>query len=264
MSNGRDWFRALIDEAPDVYFRYAFTPERRFAYVSPAIEKVTGFTPDAFYADPAFCLPLVVRQDRTALKQIVRARRSLILTIRVTHRDGTIIPLELRTVPVTTNRHVAAVEGVARPVLQDRAATPSLSDEPTQQRLASLMYEVHDLLHRFQLPAASSPATSQLVAGDIVLDQERLTVTLRGEPVMLTTREVLVLRYLLHRPGRIVTREQLLTDVWGYRYTGDHRTVDVHISRLRRKLPALRDVVVAVKHVGYRVAELPEVKARAI
>ena len=64
---------------------------------------------------------------------------------------------------------------------------------------------------------------------------------------------MLVLRYLLKRPGRVVTRQQLLTDVWGYRYTGDDRTVDVHISRLRRKLPSLGNRLVAIKHVGYRL-----------
>jgi DNA-binding response OmpR family regulator len=161
------------------------------------------------------------------------------------------------------HRQVVAVEGVARSIR--RGETQSPEGEPTQQRLASLMYEVHDLLHRIQPP--SPPAARvrpQLAAGDVVLDLERLSVTLRGEPVSLTAREVLVLRYLLDRPGRIITRAQLLTDVWGYQYTGDHRTVDVHISRLRRKLPPLRDVIVAVKHVGYRVEALPEVKARAI
>jgi hypothetical protein len=64
-----DWFKALIDAAPEVYFRYAFEPERRFVYVSPAIEKVTGHSTDSFYADPAFCLPLIPRDDRAALKQ---------------------------------------------------------------------------------------------------------------------------------------------------------------------------------------------------
>src|SRR5437868_5911292 len=51
-----DWFRALMDSAPEVYFRYAFAPARRFAYVSRAVEPLTGHTADAFYADPAFCV----------------------------------------------------------------------------------------------------------------------------------------------------------------------------------------------------------------
>jgi two-component system phosphate regulon response regulator PhoB len=135
------------------------------------------------------------------------------------------------------------------PFSEDAAA------EPVQQRLAALMFEVHDLLHRVlppAPPAAAGPA-NVLRLGDLALDLDRLTVTAAGEPVVLTTREVLVLRYLLQRSGRIVTRQQLLVDVWAYSYTGDDRTVDVHISRLRRKLPALREWLVTVKHVGYRL-----------
>jgi DNA-binding response OmpR family regulator len=89
--------------------------------------------------------------------------------------------------------------------------------------------------------------------GDIVIDPDRLAVTLAGEPVALTTREVLVLRYLAQHHRRVITRAQLLQQVWGQRYTGDDRTVDVHISRLRRKLPPLRGVLCAVRHIGYRL-----------
>lgn len=115
------------------------------------------------------------------------------------------------------------------------------------------MYEVHDLLHRVLPPATTTQSGSQLKLDGLALDLERLTVTDAGIRVSLTSREVLVLRYLLQRVGRVVTRHQLLTDVWGYSYTGDDRTVDVHISRLRRKLPSLRHHLVAIKHVGYRL-----------
>jgi two-component system alkaline phosphatase synthesis response regulator PhoP len=80
-----------------------------------------------------------------------------------------------------------------------------------------------------------------------------LVVTESGQQVALTAREVQVLRYLIERPGRVVTRHHLLTDVWGYTYTGDDRTVDVHVSRLRRKLPSLRDRLLAIRNLGYRL-----------
>jgi DNA-binding response OmpR family regulator len=118
------------------------------------------------------------------------------------------------------------------------------------------MYEVHDLLHRVMPVAAKVEPPSEapvLSLGDLVLDVERLTVTESGSPVTLTPREVMLLRYLLQRPGRVVTRQQLLTDVWGYRFTGDDRTVDVHISRLRKKLPSLRTRLVALRQIGYRL-----------
>ena len=59
--------------------------------------------------------------------------------------------------------------------------------------------------------------------------------------VTLTAKEFLLLEYLLQHRGRVLSRDVLLTDVWGYRYTGGTRTVDVHVRRLREKLPLLAD-----------------------
>jgi DNA-binding response OmpR family regulator len=127
---------------------------------------------------------------------------------------------------------------------------------PVPQRLASLMYEVHELLHRV-LPTNGDRSTlsrANIVRiGDLAFDLEPLVVEEHGTAVSLTSRELMVLRYFALRPGRVVTRQQLLTDVWGYTYTGDDRTVDVHVSRLRRKLPSLSTRLVALKHVGYRL-----------
>src|SRR5690606_33883979 len=126
--------------------------------------------------------------------------------------------------------------------------------------LASLLAEVHELLHRVMPPGSSAKGDagtptprSVLTVGDLALDVDRLTVTEAEQPVALTTREVMVLKYLLQRPSRVVTRKQLLSDVWDYHYTGDDRTVDVHISRLRRKLPSLRGRLTALRGIGYRL-----------
>ena len=264
---GPDWFRALIDSASEVYFRYALAPVRRFVYASPSIEALTGHDAEAFYADPALCVGLVPREHRSALRQMSRARRPVSATISLAHKSGTHVPIHIRTVPVIHGRQLLAVEGVARalvaPAWQTGGENTNVARggvagaEPTQQRLAALLYEVHDLLHRVLPPAAAgSLRSSCLCAGGVVLDLDRLAVTDAGVAVALTTREVLVLRYLVTHSGRIVTRPQLLADVWGYSYHGDARTVDVHISRLRRKLPSLRRLLVSVKHVGYRL-DLP-------
>jgi two-component system, OmpR family, phosphate regulon response regulator PhoB len=131
---------------------------------------------------------------------------------------------------------------------------------PVQQQLFALLYEVRDLLHRVLPDAAGALPANVLRSGAIVLDLDRLTVTEQGRVVPLTSREVLVLRYLMQRTERVVTREQLLTEVWGYAYTGDDRTIAVHMSRLRRKLPSLRDRLVAVKHLGYRLTSAESVE----
>ena len=63
------------------------------------------------------------------------------------------------------------------------------------------------------------------------------------------------LAYLLEHRGRVLSRDLLLGDVWGYRYTGGTRTVDVHVRRLREKLPLLVDALVTVKQFGYKLME---------
>ena len=65
----------------------------------------------------------------------------------------------------------------------------------------------------------------------------------------------LLLRYLMEHKGRVLSRDRLLSDVWGYTYTGGTRTVDVHVRRLREKLPTLVDALETVKQFGYKLVD---------
>ena len=98
-------------------------------------------------------------------------------------------------------------------------------------------------------------STASLIFGPIVMDLSRHTVEDGGRDVKLTAKEFLLLQYLLEHRGRVLSRDLLLGDVWGYRYTGGTRTVDVHVRRLREKLPTLVDALVTVKQFGYKLAE---------
>ena len=89
--------------------------------------------------------------------------------------------------------------------------------------------------------------------GPVVVDVERHMVTVDGREVRLTAKEFLLLKYLMEHAGRVLSRDLLLSDVWGYRYTGGTRTVDVHIRRLREKLPALSEAIVTIKQFGYKL-----------
>ena len=82
-------------------------------------------------------------------------------------------------------------------------------------------------------------------------------MSVAGADVTLTAKEFLLLEYLLQHRGRVLSRDLLLTDVWGYRYTGGTRTVDVHVRRLREKLPLLATALVTVKQFGYKLLESP-------
>ena len=92
-----------------------------------------------------------------------------------------------------------------------------------------------------------------LTFGDIVIDKVRHLVSCAGNEVELTSTEYKLLLYLAERPGRVVTRETLLQNVWGYNNSGDTRTVDTHITRLRGKLGAPGDMIKTVRGFGYKM-----------
>ena len=119
---------------------------------------------------------------------------------------------------------------------------------------SELVARVRALLRRTQRPPAQAGTTAY---GPIALDTERHTVTVDGVAVTLTAKEFLLLSYLIKHCGKVLSRDALLTDVWGYRYTGGTRTVDVHVRRLREKLPLLTTSLVTVKQFGYKLAEPP-------
>lgn len=121
-----------------------------------------------------------------------------------------------------------------------------------------LVARVKALLRRTaRTPSGEAP----IRYGTLVVDQAEHTVTNEGQQVTLTAKEFLLLQYLLRNRGRVLSRDVLLTDVWGYTYTGGTRTVDVHVRRLREKLPLLETALVTVKQFGYRLLEKPTAPA---
>ena len=91
--------------------------------------------------------------------------------------------------------------------------------------------------------------------GTLTVDVDRHVVKVEGHEVKLTAKEFLLLQYLMQHRGRVLSRDLLLSDVWSYSYTGGTRTVDVHVRRLREKLPVLVDALVTVKQFGYKLVE---------
>lgn len=92
-----------------------------------------------------------------------------------------------------------------------------------------------------------------LSAGDLTVDLSEHTVTVGGERVALTLKEFELLRLFLSSPGVVFTREALLSDVWDTEYTGETRTVDMHIRTLRQKLGRCGAMIETVRGVGYRL-----------
>ena len=115
-----------------------------------------------------------------------------------------------------------------------------------------LVARVRALMRRTQ---RTEPEAAVLQFGSLIMDLVRHTVSDGDRDVKLTAKEFMLLQYLLQHRGRVLSREVLLGDVWGYRYTGGTRTVDVHVRRLREKLPVLVDALVTVKQFGYKLED---------
>ena len=101
----------------------------------------------------------------------------------------------------------------------------------------------------------AAPADSRLTYGVLSMDVDRHVVKVDGREVRLTAKEFLLLQYLMQHRGRVLSRDLLLSDVWSYSYTGGTRTVDVHVRRLRDKVPMLADAIVTVKQFGYKLLD---------
>ena len=94
--------------------------------------------------------------------------------------------------------------------------------------------------------------------GALSIDPNTYAAKLKGRPLDLTYKEFVLLKFLAQHPGRVFTRDQLLREVWGYDYFGGHRTVDVHVRRLRAKLGSeYESMIGTVRQVGYKLVLPP-------
>lgn len=115
-----------------------------------------------------------------------------------------------------------------------------------------LVLRVKSILRRKLTPSVEP---DQLASGRIAIDKERHLVTVDGQPVEPTVIEFKLLLALLERRGRVLSREDLLTRVWGLESSIETRTVDTHMRRLREKLGASGAQIQTVRGFGYRMDE---------
>ena len=119
-------------------------------------------------------------------------------------------------------------------------------------------FAIEELLARIRVGlkkhrAGATPVSNVLTAGDLTLDPSRYAVTWKNSPVALTKKEFDLLKYLMEHKGQAVTRDTLLSDVWGYDYAGDTNVVDVYIRYLRHKIdePFGVKTIHTIRAVGY-------------
>ena len=117
-------------------------------------------------------------------------------------------------------------------------------------------FAIEELLARIRAALRKQPAPAageQLTVGPVCLDPLRHTVAVNGTPVTLTSREFQLLQYMMENAGIVLSRDTLLSTVWGYDYMGETNVVDVYIRYLRQKIDEAQDVKTlhTIRGVGY-------------
>jgi DNA-binding response OmpR family regulator len=112
---------------------------------------------------------------------------------------------------------------------------------------------------------AAGAASGTVTAGELAIDPQTYSARLKGRQLDLTYKEFELLKFLAQHPGRVFSRDQLLREVWGFDYFGGHRTVDVHVRRLRAKLGSeYESMIGTVRQVGYKLVLPPQQSARVL
>jgi DNA-binding response OmpR family regulator len=158
----------------------------------------------------------------------------------------------------TATSHLPIIMVTARTEESDRIAGLDLGADDYIAKPFSpneLIARIRALVRRTRRTENADTGETTLHFGPVVMDMASHTVADAGRDVKLTAKEFMLLQYFLQHRGRVLSRDLLLGDVWGYRYTGGTRTVDVHVRRLREKLPVLTDALVTVKQFGYKLVE---------
>jgi len=198
----------------------------------------------------------VVNSGTLALSRAKETSPDLIvLDLMLPGMDGLLVCQALRANPATAAVPILMLTARGEEAERIRGLELGADDYVTKPfSPGELTARIAALLRRVRR-AAPAPAGSTLKYGPLTIDLGRHAVDVNGQEIRLTAKEFLLLQYLVEHRGRVLSRDLLLSDVWGYQYTGGTRTVDVHIRRLREKLPFLSDAIVTIKQFGYRLED---------
>lgn len=119
--------------------------------------------------------------------------------------------------------------------------------------MMELVSRVKAVLRRSRKSAVN--VNDKIALGRIIMDVKKHEVSSDGKVVTLTLKEFELLKRMMKNPDIVLTRDQLLEDIWGYDFDGETRTVDVHVRTLRQKLGEAGEQIQTVRGVGYRISE---------
>jgi two-component system, OmpR family, alkaline phosphatase synthesis response regulator PhoP len=190
-----------------------------------------------------------------ALRQIKQEKPDLVvLDLMLPEIDGIEVCKRLRSDPVTSMLPIIMLTAKAEEsdtVVGLELGADDYVIKPFSPK--TLVARIKALFRRLQRKPEDSQTHYRY--GDLVMDLARHEVTVKSIEIPLTAKEFGLLEHLLRNPGRVLTRDILLNTVWGYDYYGTTRTVDVHIRRLKQKLPSLNKAILSVKSLGYKLKE---------
>ncbi len=175
----------------------------------------------------------------------------IILDIMLPGEDGLTILEKLRSSPVTAD--IPVIMATAKDSEYDKVIG---LDSGADDYLAK-PFGMMEMVSRIKavLRRTTSKQANILICGGISLDENKHSVTVNGKPVSLTLKEYELLKLFMDNPGRVFTRDILLSDVWGMDFIGETRTVDVHIGTLRTKLAEAGGLIRTIRGVGYKMEE---------
>ncbi|TKS61473.1 MAG: DNA-binding response regulator [Nitrospira sp.] len=189
------------------------------------------------------------------LRQVKEEKPDLIvLDLMLPEMDGLEVCKRLRSVPDTAMLPIIMLTAKAEEsdtIIGLELGADDYVTKPFSPK--ALVARVKALLRRLERTPANG--ASHYRYGSLTMDLARHEVSLGKQEVPLTAKEFGLLEHLLRHPGRVLTRDVLLNAVWGYDYYGTTRTVDVHIRRLKQKLPLLEEAIVSVKSLGYKLKD---------
>ena len=225
-------FRRLSENSPDVIYRYRLNPVPGFEYVSPASVKISGYTPEDYYADPLLTAKIVHPEDRDRFKQYYRSMDSLgaPLTLRWIHKAGHVIWSEEIDVPVYgTNGEIIALEGVARDITDRKRL------EEEQQRvdkLESVGLLAGGIAHDFNNILTSILGNISLASMEAAPGSELQNSLEQAEKASLRAKALTVQLLTFSKGGapvlKLASLTQLLKDTAGFALSGSN--VKCHFS----------------------------------
>ena len=198
----------------------------------------------------------IARDGEAGLRKASQEHHDLVLLDLMLPRvDGLEICRNLRSRPQTADLPIimitAKAEEADRIVGLEMGADDYIT-KPFSPR--EVMARVKAIFRRLEKPRAKEIKREY---GGIALDPSKHEVTYRGKSHSLTSKEFKLLDYFLSNQGRVLSRDILLNEIWGYDYFGTTRTVDVHVAHLRHKFQILNKSLVSIKGLGYKLQEEP-------